>query len=152
MVRVFAMFAPRFDLTAHIPQPVTPLITWNRAQSATDDVLLDAVNYNYSCSLMRLPDSCKKQRHGKIGKREYSLSQQLPMAWGFVRRTLDCWLASELEPGNQPLSPLVMPKYLPSSWMAGMRVVIGISFATAVKALCRLQAVRGLNSSTNGSK
>jgi hypothetical protein len=36
-----------------------------------------------------------------------------------------------------------MPKILPTAWIAGSRVVIGISFAIPVKALCKLQALRG---------
>jgi hypothetical protein len=60
--------------------------------------------------------------------------------------------AASGDPSLASPAPFDMPKYLPSSWMAGMRVVMGISLATAVNALWRLQAFLGLNSSTNGSK
>src|SRR5713101_1929618 len=70
----------------------------------------------------------------------------LPMACGFWRGTSRqvCGLGTFANVGQTRdqswARPFVMPKYLPSSWMAGTRVVMGISFATAVKALCRLQA------------
>ncbi len=45
-----------------------------------------------------------------------------------------------------------MPKNLPSAWIAGRRVVMGISFAAPVKALWSDQALRGANSANSGVK
>lgn len=49
-------------------------------------------------------------------------------------------------------SLLDIPKSRPMAWVARSRVLMGIAFAEAVKALCRLQAVRGAKSGSCGQR
>ncbi len=69
---------------------------------------------------------------------------------------LSCWVVKELGlPYVQSTWHsllLVMPNIFPTAWIAGRRVEMGMSLATAVKALWSDQAVRGSKAGICGSK
>ena len=108
------------------------------------------------CNLVNAIQIIQKRNAMERSGETCSWTYYFPWLVGFgenFRVSMRAWMvANGVKPEDHSGVSFVMPKYLPSSWMAGMRVVIGISLATAVKALCKLQAVRGRNSSTKGSK